>query len=347
MLRVLIIKLSAFGDIIHSLSVMECFEEYFKKYNREVELHWLIEKRWSPILAHHPAIHNIILTNTKAWRREPFSRSTRQEISECWSRLRKDRFDLVLDINGLLRSAALARIARARLRVGFSKDSGVIREKQSVYLLDKCFSVPRGHVVDQTTRLLEQALEIEMAGPVHPYLPVNDAADRRARELLAEKDLTPNRFAVIAAGGGWQTKLLDEGLIAGFCKCVRACGIEPVLSWAGDVERERAERIFTLTEGGVRDLGEIPIDVFMEVLRLSRLVIGPDTGTVHAGSAVGTPTVSYYGPSSAKYSGPRRLTDRVVQLSPSCGPCFRRTCSETLCNYLKIDKVLDAIRELL
>jgi heptosyltransferase-1 len=344
-MRVLIIKLSAFGDIIHSLSVLDCFREYAKRYNREVELHWLVEKKWGPILEDCPGIHNLILTDTKTWRKDIFSMSTWKEIFGFWSNLRRVRYDLVIDINGLLRSAILGRLARADQRVGFSKDSDFCREKHSVGLLDKTFSVPPGHVVDQTVGLLEKVLGIEMPGAVIPSLPLKEDVMREAEILLDDNGLGPKDFAVIAAGGGWETKLLNEKSIAAFCDCISEYGIKPVLSWAGNNEKERSKKISALAQCDTMEIGDIPVDIFIELLRMARIVIGPDTGTVHAASAVETPTVSYYGPSSGQYSGPRRLTDRVVQISPECGPCFRRRCEKGLCKDLNIDKVLEAISE--
>lgn len=343
MLRVLIIKLSAFGDIIHSLSVIDCFREYTELYNKKVELHWLVEKKWSPILKNYPGVDNLIVINTREWRRSLFSRKTWREIFAFWSSLRMNMYDIVIDINGLLRSAILARIARTNQRIGFSKDSDFCRERHSVLFLDRTFSVSSGHVVDQTVRLIEKALNIGISKNIVPYLPYNDDARREAKEILRRNGLVPEGFAIIAAGGGWETKLLDEGLIAGLCDCVSQNGIRPVLSWDGENEKERARRISGLAESDVMELGDIPVDVFIEVLRMSRIVIGPDTGTVHAASAVEIPTVSYYGPSSAGYSGPRRSTDRVIQISPDCGPCFKRRCDKGLCNSLSIGKVLDEI----
>jgi len=344
LLRVLIIKLSAFGDIIHSLPIIECFEEYFLKNNIRVELDWLIEKRWSPIIEDLPGVDNVIPINTKAWRRSLFSRSTWQEIGECWSTLRKKRYDLVLEINTLFKSAILARIARADMRVGFAKDSQVCREKHSIYLLDKTFSVPHGNVVDQTVRLVEKALYMDMARTVHPSLPPKETAVRMAEDALSRDRLLPGHFVLVTAGGGWQTKLLDEKLVADFCDCVSQHGLEPVLTWSGDTEKKRSEKIAALSKrNSVKQLGDLTLECFIEVLRMSCLVIGPDTGTVHAASAVETPTVSYYGPSSSEYSGPRRSTDRVVQLSPSCGPCFKRKCDKDLCNNLNIQRVLEEI----
>lgn len=347
MLRVLIIKLSAFGDIIHSLPVIEYFREFSKNNNTKVELDWLIEKRWSPIINNHPGVHHVLLTNTTYWRRAFLHKSTWQEIIDCVSRLRDNRYDIVLDINGLLRSSLFARLARAHLRVGFSKDSDICREKHSVCLLDKTHSIPHIHVVDQTIKLLEMTLPVDLPNPLMPYLPSNPIVEEMAKEVIEKKGLIPNRFAVIAAGGGWETKLLDEKIMAELCDHITQYNLIPVLSWSGSHEEERAMRISQLSKNQVKQIGDLPVDVFVGVLRMSRIVIGPDTGTVHAASAVKTPTVSYYGPSSAKYSGPRRFTDRVLQLSPHCGPCFKRECRENLCNHLNIQMILDEINNLL
>lgn len=342
-MRVLIIKLSAFGDIIHSLSVIDCFREYSRLYNKEVELHWLVEKKWSPILAGHEGIDRLIISNTKEWRKSILSRKTRKEVFSFWKNLRGREYDLVIDINALLRSAVIARITKSKNRVGFSDDSDFTREKYCSLFLDKTYDVPWGHVVDQTVGLLEKALDIKMSQIILPTLPLNSPGMIKAQEFLAANKLQPQRYAIIAAGGGWKTKLLDVRSIASFCDKVAGYGILPVLSYYGKEEGERAREISSIAGGDVRELPNLPVDVFIEIMRLSRLVIGPDTGTVHAASAVETPTVSYYGPSSGDYSGPRRETDRVVQISPECGPCFKRTCEKGLCTGLKIDKVLDAI----
>lgn len=344
-MKVLIIKLSAFGDIIHSLPVVDCFKEYARRYHTDVDLHWLVENGWDRILRNCPEVHRVILTDTKRWRGSFLDRATFQGLSAFWSELRREKYNLVVDINGLIRSAFLARLARADLRVGFSKDSGILRERQSAYLLDRTFTIPSGHVVDQTVGLLEKVLGIKVPGTVHPYLPPNTTRAGEARRVLDERNIAPHKYAVIAAGGGWETKLLHTQSVAKFCNAVNGYGIKPVLSWSGNPEKDRAKGIMKSAGCEVEGLGDLPVDLFIEVLRLSRIVIGPDTGTVHSASAVKTPTVSYYGPSSAGYSGPRRPTDRVVQISPPCGPCFRRRCDRGLCNGLPIEKILDAIHE--
>lgn len=342
-MRVLIIKLSAFGDIIHSLSVIDCFREYSRIYNREVELHWLVEKKWAPILRHHESIDKLIVSNTKVWRKSILGRETREEFFSFWKDLRDKEYDLVIDINGLLRSAVIARITKAKNRVGFSEASGFCREKCCSLFLDNTYDVPRGHVIDQTVGLLERVLDIKMPDIINPVLPLNEEGSKQALDILMENNLEPHRFAIIAAGGGWETKLLDVKSIASFCDKAADHDIVPVLAYYGVEEGERAGEISTIAGADVKRLSNLPVDIFIEIIRLSRLVIGPDTGTVHAASAVKAPTVSYYGPSSGDYSGPRRETDRVVQISPECGPCFKRSCEKELCHDLKIDKVLDAI----
>jgi heptosyltransferase-1 len=344
-LKVLIIKLSAFGDIIHSLSVIDCFKEYSRKYNKNVELHWVVEKKWSPILKNHRGIDKLIITNTKVWRKSIFSRETLKEFFAFWKSLRSTEYDFVIDINALLRSAVIARLARSRNRIGFSKDSAFSREKYSSWFLDNTYYVPWGHVIEQTVGLLERALDIKIPCSIDPVYPPNNAGAEEAVKILKENNIEPGKFAVIAAGGGWETKLLDVRSVAAFCDRVADCGIVPVLTYYGDEEGKRAKEITASASSKVRELSNLPVDIFIEIMRLSRLVIGPDTGTVHAASAVKAPTVSYYGPSSGDYSGPRRETDRVVQISPECGPCFKRRCEKGLCTDLDIEDVLGAITD--
>ena len=344
-MRILVIKLSAFGDIIHSLPVIECIAEYGRINKRKIDLHWLIEKKWSPILVNHPGVQDLIVSNTKVWRKSIFSRPTRMEVYRFLSRLRHDKYDIVLDINCLIRSAFLARLARARERVGFSRDAEICREKNSVYLLDRTIPVARGNVVDQIVELVGKVLETRFDLGMHPFLPPMEKAKKEADALIRDRGLVKGEYVVIAAGGGWHTKLLDEKLIAGFCDCIDECGFTPLLSWSGEAEKQRVLNILDIAVKRTKDLGDIQVDVFMELLRMSRLVIGPDTGTVHAGSAVETPTISYYGPSSAEYSAPRRISDKVIQISPHCGPCFKRNCEKGFCNSLNTDKIRTLIRE--
>ena len=86
--------------------------------------------------------------------------------------------------------------------------------------MDRTFSIPYGHVVDQTVQLLEKALDIGVPGTVIPYLPPHDDTVQEAMHVLARNGLIPKDFAIIAVGGGWETKLLKERLIAKFCDCV-------------------------------------------------------------------------------------------------------------------------------
>lgn len=342
-MRVLIVKLSAFGDIIHSLPVIDFFRDYAIKNNTEVELHWIIEKRWSPILSEHPGIRHIHITNTLEWRKAHWKRNTRQEIVRCIGDLRKYKYDLAVDINGLIRSALLARLSRADLRVGFSRDSDICKEQQATLFLHKTYSVPHIHVVDQTLQLLAKSLGFEVYETSEPFLPPIYSAIEAAERILRQKGLKPGQFAIVAAGGGWATKLIRERSVAEICDFISGYGITPVLSWAGKREEERAEEITGLTRSEVSQLGNTPVDEFLEILRMSRLVIGPDTGAVHAGSAVKTPTICYFGPSSKDYSGPRRETDITIQLSPPCGPCFKRECDKGLCRDLDVKRILVAI----
>ncbi len=344
-MKILIVKLSAFGDIIHSLTAIECIRQYEKKHNKKVEIHWLVEKKWSPILENHKDIDKLIVINTKEWRKSIFSKKTRQEFSAFWKDLRGTEYDLVIDINGLLRSAVIAWLAKSKNRVGFSEDSEFCREKYCSWFLNNTYNVPWGHVIDMTVGLFERVLDIDGKGVINPELPPNEEGEKKARKVLEAEGLEPNRYAVIAAGGGWQTKLLDIKSVAAFCDTAAKYGIVPVLSYFGDEEGKRAEEIAALAESDVRELPNLSVDIFIEIMRLSRLVVGPDTGTVHAASAVKAPTVSYYGPSLGDYSGPRRETDIIVQISPECGPCFKRNCDKNLCADLNVNKVIEAIEE--
>lgn len=342
-MRILIVKLSAFGDIIHSLPVIDFFRAYAVKNNTQVEIHWIIEKRWSPIIREHPGIGHIHITNTLEWRKAHWKRNTWQEIVHCIRDLRAYQYDLVVDINGLIRSALLARLARADLRIGFSRDSDICKEQQATLLLHKTYSVPHIHVVDQTLQLLVKSLGFEAFEASEPFLPPNHSASETAEEILRQKGLKSGQFVVVVAGGGWATKLIREQSLAEICDFISGYGLTPVLSWAGKKEEERVKEITGLTRAEVSQFGNTPVDAFMEILRMSRLVIGPDTGAVHAGSAVKTPTICYFGPSSEDYSGPRRDTDITIQLSPSCGPCFKRECDKGLCRDLDVNRILAAI----
>jgi lipopolysaccharide heptosyltransferase I len=342
-LRILIVKLSAFGDIIHSLPVIDFLQDYGRKNNERIELDWIVEKRWSPLLREHPGIRRLHLTNTLEWRKAVFSRKTRREIFGFISSLRKVKYDMTVDINGLIRSALLARLSRADLSVGFSRDSDICREPQANLLLKKTYSVPHLHVVDQTLHLMARSLNVDQGESREPFLPPIKGAIARAERVIREKGLRPGRFAVVAAGGGWETKLIHEKSTAEICDFIAGYGLTPVLSWAGETEENRSKNIAALMSSEAEQLGNIPVDVFAEILRMSGLVVGPDTGTVHTGSAVKTPTVCYFGPSSENYSGPRRETDRTVQLSPQCGPCFKRVCPKGLCRDLEVEPILEAI----
>jgi heptosyltransferase-1 len=287
-MRALIIKTSSLGDIVHALPALTDAARALP----ELRCDWLAERAFAEIPAWHPAVARVIACDLRGWRRNLRQTVFGGEWARFTAQVREQRYDLVVDAQGLLKSAWLASRAHGPLA---GPDFGSAREPLAALFYRRRYPVPKhdvAHAVERTRRLFAQAFGYPFAdtapdaGLVRENFP---------RPPLAEP------YVVFLHGTTWPTKrwpILSWQLLG---KHLRKSGITPVLPWGNDAERADAEAIAAVCDGRV--LPKLGLTALAGWLAWAQACVGVDTGLAHIAAALGTPQVTLYGPTLPQLTG--------------------------------------------
>lgn len=299
-MRLLIVRLSSFGDVIHALPLAA----NAKRAGAEVA--WLVEPAYRGVLEGNPDVTRVFVADTKRWRRRPFSPGTASDLARLGRALREFAPDRTLDAQGLWKSALLARAAGAPV-IGFAAADR--KEPTSALLCDEPVRpLPGGHVVDRNLALAEAAgIPISHRSPDAAYLLRRPSPE--ADSFLADQ---PTPFAVYHPGAGRPEKTWGEARFAALAELLSAdAGLSPVVSW-GPGDEERALRMAELLPGA-RVLPLLPAEGLARVAARASLFVAGDTGPLHLADALGVPTLALFGPTDPARNGPYRRQRSAVR----------------------------------
>lgn len=320
-MKVLVVKISALGDVVHALPVLA----YLKSADSAVEIDWLVEKAFAPLLEGHPLIRRVHALEMKAWRRQGWKQAVAGTLGMIRA-LRRERYDLVLDLQGNSKSGLFTLLSGAPLRVGFDREGA--REWPNLLATSRRVSLTAAdhHVGDRALALARAGLPGGNAALLAGPLPVEPQALAKVEALLTEAGLGAGPLVVLHYGTTWTTKLWPLESWQQLASLLAEKGLRPILTWGNDKEEAAAQSIFAASagraviwpRGGLKDL----------VALLSRvdLVVGADTGPVHIAAAVDTPTVSIYRVTDATRNGPRGEKHIRLQVDLPCSPCLKKAC---------------------
>jgi heptosyltransferase-1 len=289
--RVLLVKTSSMGDVVHALPVVADIRAAYG----EITIDWLVEEAYAPLVRVHPGVDHVVELALRRWRRSPCAASTRQQWRAMRAQLRQARYDAVIDLQGLVKSAAIARLARGE-HVGLSWAAA--REPLAALFYDRRLRTSRGRTEAAVPRCRELA-----AFALH-YTP--QGAPQYGLRVDAEHPgwAGAGPYAVLLSATAKPRKLWDEAHWIGLAESLRAQGLRSVFAWGNAAERERAERLRAAVDArcgaGAACLAPqaFALDRWMRVLRAAALVVGVDTGLLYLGAAVGTPALAIHAGSS-------------------------------------------------
>ena len=319
MKNILVVKLSAIGDVIHALPVSYAVKETYP----DAHLTWVVEKAARPMLEDNPYIDDIILFEKEKFRSVGgFLRA----IRPFRRRLRVRRYDASLDLQGLFKSAAIAFNAGAKLRIGTAN----MREGAHLVSRPVAGAHAAGHIVE---RYLDVARALgcrvdEVRFPV--CISPRDAA--AADALLAREGLgEERRFVALAIGANWPNKRWPVEHFAALSDRLYRAHIVPVLVGGGRLDETLAADIMAAVEiPPINLVGRTNLKQLAYIFRRAALVLGGDTGPVHLAAGLGTPTVMLMGPTDANRNGPYGQLDNAVEVDRSCRACWKRACPKGL-----------------
>lgn len=282
--RVLLIKMSSLGDVVHALAGVTDAA----RARPGIIFDWVVEEAYQDIPKWHPNVRQVIVSPLRRWRKSPVRTIRSGEWGAFRENLRREKYDLILDAQGLLKSAFVGLQAGGHT-VG--RSAGSAREPAAALLYKERCKVDLARTeVEQLRQLFSLALRY--ACPRSPA----DFGIRREKFTHHGKD----RYAVFLHGAAWKTKLWPEEKWIEAGNFIRRNGIQVLLPWGNKDEKLIAERIAVKINGKVLD--ELNIAGLAPVLAGAEFVIGLDTGLTHIAIALGVRTVTLYGPSVPVYA---------------------------------------------
>lgn len=344
--RLLVVRLGAMGDVLHALPAVTALREAHPEW----EIDWVVEPAWCALLSSHcetgnfsrgpaqPIVDQLHLASTKAWRQHPFSLQTRTEIKGLRHALRSCSYDAVLDLQGAVRSAMVARMAGCRRVIGEERP----REWAARWLFSQRVRTHGAHVIEQDVEIAS-AVAGDPLEPVQPWLPVDPAA-----EGWCDQWIPPTCAAVtvlLNPGAGWGAKRWPVERYAAVAEALAERGY-CVLVNGGPGEETLAAAIGEKSGGAARIVGS-SLSQLVALTRRMALVIGGDTGPVHLASALGRPVVGIYGPTDPARNGPFGTRARVLRSPASRRDHSRREQPEAGLLTITQEAVLQAAEELL
>ncbi len=319
--RILIIKPSSFGDVIHALPVLNGLRRRFPR----ARISWLVATSCAGLLEHHPALDEIIRFDRKRYGQIGRSLRVSMEFMEFVHSLRARKFDLVIDLQGLFRSGFLAFSSGAPVRIGFA----AAREFAPLFYTHRVTAPEREmHAVDRNY------LTSELLGfadvPIAFDLAVLPAARDRVVQLLASQGVRPgDAYVVIGPAARWETKIWPAGRFAELCGQIRErLGCRIVLIGM-DVEKRIADEVQRLAGGAAVNLaGETTLAELIALVDGATAAVMHDSGPMHLATALGKPMIALYGPTSPRRTGPYGRGDGVARLELPCSPCYFKRLSQ-------------------
>jgi heptosyltransferase-1 len=336
--RVLLIRTSALGDVVHALPVLTALRRHLPT----ATLGWVVESSMAPLLEGHPDLDELLIVRLRAWRRRLHHRRTWTEIRDFLSGLERFAPDLVLDLMGNHKAGVLAALTLADRRVGLA--NRFRREPSSAIWINEPV-VPRGrHSVDRSLALLDVLGIPEEPADFGGGKLLRDEPPE-ALDLLARSE---GERVLIQPGAGWGNKRYPpEGL--GEVARLLHRGLD-LRSWvnAGPGEERLAERVVAASDGSAEVLVAPTLAFLGTFLRRSRLVIGGDTGPVHLAHALGTPVVCLMGPTAPETNGPYGDREAALWRQLPCSFCHKRFDDAKLClTDLQPGEIAERARHLL
>jgi lipopolysaccharide heptosyltransferase I len=323
--KILIIKPSALGDVIHSLPFLDALRRRF----REAAIHWIIARGLHPLLEGHPLIDRVWVIEKDRWKDLTQVRKTLREVIALWRDLGAEGFDLVIDLQGLLRSGLMARATRAPVIIGFEE----AREGSRHFYTHRVRGGEAIHAVDRYLKLLAP-LGIEPEEIRFPFPP--------ALMVGAGGLGLPEIYGVIAPSAG---KEANRWPASRFGELARRLPL-PTVVVAGKKDAEIADEVAERSGGRARSLGgKTDLAELVAVVRGARFMVSNDTGPMHIAAAFRIPVVAVFGPANPVRTGPYGRIHRIVQQELPCSPCYRKTrCRTWQCmEEISVDRVYEEL----
>jgi heptosyltransferase-1 len=323
--RILIVKLSAMGDVLHALPAVT----HLRKAAPKAEIDWAVDRRFAELLEGNPGIAKVVPLPIREWKGRVGSPATWREAWNAVEAMRGRKYDLAIDLQGNIKSGVVTYLSGAPLRYGFPRE--VARERQNLWFTNR-----RPPAVEEDRHVTRKILRVAGApfgGDLRLDDPKGEISNTPEEIAAAERllfDAVPGAAPRLAVHPGttWDTKRMDPAFWAESVRLLRGTfpSMGTFLSWGTDREREECLAIRALAGGRVKLLPRLGYKALAAVYRACGYMIGPDTGPLHLAAVVGAKTVSVFRATDGNRNAPVGPDHRFLQASLPCTACLRREC---------------------
>ena len=319
MQNILVVKLSAIGDVIHALPVSYAIKESFP----DVHLTWVVEPPAYDLLTMDSCVDEIITFHKKEFKSIGGFLTNYGPLKR---QIQRRSYDAVLDLQGLFKSAAIARLAKAPVKLGMCN----MRELSDRISRPVIGPHAQGHIVERYLDVA-RALGCRVDQVVFPLAVPEREADLTRRIFSQAGGNMGNPYVVFAIGANWPNKRWPIEYFAELSDWLYAQRLIPVIVGGGAVDEQRAAELCAAAEiPPINLVGRTNFKQLTCVLQHAQLTIGGDTGPVHLSAGVETKTIMVMGPTDANRNGPYGQLENAIEVERSCKYCWNRACPKGL-----------------
>lgn len=314
-MKLLIVKTSSMGDVIHTFPAITDAVECFKQRNESLEIDWVVEEAFVDIATLHPAVNNVIPIALRRWKKAWLKSIASGEMGQYLKQLRHQHYDIVIDAQGLVKSAISTRLAKGK-RIGYDKHS--IKEPLASRAYQQRLSISRKqHAIARIRQLFANSLGYTTTSPIINYGLSEYTNDSQGSPTL-----------ILFHSTTWSSKHWPEAYWAELIQLAQQEDYAVKLPWSTSAEKARAERI--VKKAGYGQLfPKLTLKQLAEEIAQSQMMVGTDTGLSHLAAAFNIPGVVIYGSTSAVLTGVTGPFQESLAMEYDCAPCLSRECKLT------------------
>lgn len=311
--KILVIKPSSLGDIVHSLPFLNAIRDRFPKS----EIHWVVARGLEGLLEGHPMISKLWIINKDNWKKIKNIKGTVSELKDLFKSLKKEKFDIVVDLQGLLRSGVLAAATGASVRIGFSE----AREGSRIFYTHRVKGGKDIHAVDRYLKIA-RFLGSDVADIKFPF-PLSFSSQLSALSFQFQDE-----YAVFVPGARWRTKRWPSERFGELASILSV----KTLVVGGKSDTDISNKVVNSSKGNAISIaGKTNIKELIEIMRKAKFVVSNDSGPMHIAAALGVPVFAIFGPTNPLRTGPYGKGHTIIKKGLKCSPCYKKACSDIKC----------------
>jgi heptosyltransferase-1 len=332
----LIIRFSSLGDIIHTLPAFSALRKKFPK----ARISWLVERKGKEILEFVPGIDEVIVIDTENWRLKNIGK----EIALLKRKI-KNKYEVALDFQGLIKSGFISYLSRSRKRIGFQRKN--LKESfASLFYNEKLEELPEDiHVISKNLKLLEKVgiQEEYYEFPIQLPPELLETVKAKLKKIGYEEK---KKLILLNVGAGWETKRWFPERWVELVGRIKREDLFPLLLWGTEEEKSLASIVNQQTSVPIAPY--LSVKEAMALVKMSSVVLSGDTFALQVACAFSVPVVGIFGPTNPRRNGPFSTQDKVAVQEIKCSFCFKRTCPTLEClEKITVNEVTELFSQLL